>query len=201
VQQTVDLLLVGFRESAPQAWPDHASALQEVHASFGSHHISRVALQPPHTVAGWISGKAHYGGHVWEIHPLVVHPTQRGHGIGRALVHDFEARVRERGAQTLWLGTDDEQGATSLAGVDLYAQLWEHIANIQNMHHHPYTFYQKLGFVIVGVLPDANGLRHHRWHTTCSWGDWLVGERASLCHVTGVGATYASTHRHLCDRI
>ncbi len=28
---------------------------------------------------------------------------------------------------------------------------------IQNLRGHPYGFYEKQGFVIVGVMPDANG--------------------------------------------
>ena len=32
-----------------------------------------------------------------------------------------------------------------------------HVASIQNLRDHPYEFYQKVGFVIVGVMPDANG--------------------------------------------
>ena len=47
---------------------------------------------------------------------------------------------------------------TTLAGVDLYRNVFEHITNIKNLRGHPYEFYQKLGFVIVGVMPDANGL-------------------------------------------
>ncbi len=47
---------------------------------------------------------------------------------------------------------------TSLSGVDLYSNVLEHLANIKNLRGHPYAFYQKLGFVIVGVLPDANGV-------------------------------------------
>jgi aminoglycoside 6'-N-acetyltransferase I len=47
---------------------------------------------------------------------------------------------------------------TSLSGVDLFTNVLEAIATIQNFKGHPYAFYQKLGFVIVGVLPDANGL-------------------------------------------
>jgi hypothetical protein len=33
----------------------------------------------------------------------------------------------------------------------------QQVARIENRRGHPYEFYQKLGFVIVGVLPDANG--------------------------------------------
>ena len=47
---------------------------------------------------------------------------------------------------------------TTLSGVDLYPHVLEHLARIQNLRQHPYEFYQKLGFVIVGVMPDANGV-------------------------------------------
>jgi aminoglycoside 6'-N-acetyltransferase I len=47
---------------------------------------------------------------------------------------------------------------TSLSGVNLYPNVFEHIARIKNLRSHPYEFYQKCGFVIVGVIPDANGL-------------------------------------------
>jgi hypothetical protein len=30
-------------------------------------------------------------------------------------------------------------------------------AQIQNLGHHPFEFYRKVGFTIVGLLPDANG--------------------------------------------
>jgi aminoglycoside 6'-N-acetyltransferase I len=41
--------------------------------------------------------------------------------------------------------------------VDLYPDVLEHLANIKNLRGHPYEFYQKIGFSIVGVMPDANG--------------------------------------------
>jgi aminoglycoside 6'-N-acetyltransferase I len=41
--------------------------------------------------------------------------------------------------------------------VDLYEDTWEKIRNIQNLKNHPFTFYQKLDYVIIGVMPDANG--------------------------------------------
>jgi len=47
--------------------------------------------------------------------------------------------------------------AYHLAGVDLYANLWEQIRTMRNLNGHPYEFYQKLGYAIIGVMPDASG--------------------------------------------
>jgi len=95
---------------------------------------------------------------VWELHPLAVRPDCQRKGIGRALVNDLEERVRERGGLTIRVGTDDEDDMTTLGGVDLYPNVMERLAKIGNLKRHPYEFYQKVGFVIVGVIPDANGL-------------------------------------------
>jgi len=46
---------------------------------------------------------------------------------------------------------------TSLAGCDLYENLREQIAHIQNLKGHPYEIYQKCGYRITGVVPDVNG--------------------------------------------
>jgi aminoglycoside 6'-N-acetyltransferase I len=46
---------------------------------------------------------------------------------------------------------------TSLSNVDLYENLWEKIKDIRNYKSHPYEFYQKQGYTITGVVPDANG--------------------------------------------
>jgi aminoglycoside 6'-N-acetyltransferase I len=95
---------------------------------------------------------------VWQLDPLVVRPDSQGRGIGQALVADFEAQVRSRGGLTLWLGSDDVDGMTSLAGVDLFPHVLDYLARIRNLWRHPFEFYQKLGYAIVGALPDANGL-------------------------------------------
>ncbi|MCC7451926.1 MAG: GNAT family N-acetyltransferase [Anaerolineae bacterium] len=157
IQQVAALLVDGFREHYPDAWPDLDSALAEVRESFAPDRVSRVALDDDGTVLGWIGGISQYDGNVWELHPLVVKPDRQRQGIGRALVADLEAQVRARGALTLWLGTDDEDNQTTLAGADLYPDVLEQARNIRNLRDHPYTFYQKVGFVIVGVMPDANG--------------------------------------------
>ncbi len=157
VEQTAQLLVDGFREISPDSWPTLEKALETVHESLDSDRISRVALDAQGNVVGWIGGLPEYDGLVWELHPLVVRPDQQRQGIGRTLVADLEVQVAARGGLTIMLGTDDEMGMTSLSGIDLYADLPGAIANIRNLRNHPYEFYQKLGFVIVGVIPDANG--------------------------------------------
>lgn len=157
IRQVAQMLIDGFRQSAPQAFPDLQTAIAEVRESFAADRVSRVAVDEHSSAVGWIGGISHYKGHAWELHPLVVRPDRQRCGFGRALVTDFEQRVAERGGGTIFLGTDDEEGQTSLGGADLYPDVWHHVRGIRNLRRHPYEFYQKLGFVIVGVIPDANG--------------------------------------------
>src|SRR5437763_12360542 len=157
IRQVAMLLVEGFAANWPGSWPDLESGVEEVRESFTAGRISRVALDEDGTVLGWVGGISHYRGHVWELHPLVVRVSQQGQGIGRALVADLEERVKERGGLTITLGTDDEDNQTTLSNVDLYSNMWQQIAQVRNLRGHPYEFYQKLGFVISGVVPDANG--------------------------------------------
>lgn len=69
----------------------------------------------------------------------------------------LEQQVKSRGGLTIQLGTDDQNNLTSLGGVDLYPDPLVHLRQIRNLHGHPFEFYQKLGFVLVGLVPDANG--------------------------------------------
>jgi len=157
VQQAAALLVQGFRDHWPAAWPDIESARDEVRMVATPDHICRVALDSEETVLGWVGGLPEYDGNVWELHPMVVRQDQHGQGIGRALVADLEDQVRARGGLTIMLGTDDMDSMTTLANADLYTNLPEQINTIRNLKGHPYEFYQKCGFTIIGVMPDANG--------------------------------------------
>jgi aminoglycoside 6'-N-acetyltransferase I len=157
IQQCAALLIEGFLRQGPAAWPDMAAALAEVREALEPGRICRVAVEETGLVLGWIGALPDYGGKVWELHPLVVRPDRQRLGIGRALVADLEQQVRERGGITIYLGTDDMDDQTSVSGVDLYPNVLDHLARIRNLNQHPYEFYQKQGFVIVGVIPDANG--------------------------------------------
>lgn len=158
IQQAAILLMEGFRDVASSDWNTLSGAMSEVEESLQSDRISRVALNDEENVVGWIGGMAEYNGNVWELHPLVVRADCRKQGVGRALVLDFEQQVFERGGCTIFLGTDDENNRSSIGGVELYPNVLGKLQTINNLREHPFEFYQKLGFEVVGIIPDANGI-------------------------------------------
>lgn len=158
IRQIAELLMDGFAGTGSASWGTLGEAVDEVHQSLAADRISRVAVdEDAGFVIGWIGGIEEYDGRVWELHPLVVHKDRRKKGVGRALVEDFEWQVRSRGGHTIRVGTDDENNRTSIGGVDLYPDVLRRAAEIRNLAEHPYEFYEKLGYVITGVIPDANG--------------------------------------------
>lgn len=109
-------------------------------------------------LVGFIGAIPQYGVTGWELHPLAVAKTHRKKGVGRSLVESLEWECAARGGITIYLGTDDEFGQTTLSQGDLFENTLEKIAGIKNLKEHPYEFYQRVGFQIVGVLPDVNGM-------------------------------------------
>jgi len=156
IYATAVLLHRVFSSNYPKAWPTIETALTEVGQSLQQERISIIAKRNG-TVVGWIGGIQQYDGHVYELHPIVVDEPYQRQGIGTMLIGALEREVRARGAVTLWLGSDDEDGRTSISGIDLYPDVLNKLGAIQNLNSHPYEFYLKNGFSIVGVLPDANG--------------------------------------------
>jgi len=157
IQQAAQLIVDAFREHWPDAWPTFEDGLTEFHEMLSADRICRAAVDEDGTLLGVIGGIPEYDGHVWELHPLAVQPSLQKQGIGRILIADFEEQVRQRGGLTITLGSDDEDSMTSLSGVDLYENLWDQVKNIRNLKGHPFEFYQKMGYIITGVMPDANG--------------------------------------------
>ena len=154
LEQAASLLVREFDE--PRGWPTVELAREEV-ASVLRDGFAR-AMVDGSVLLGWVGGLPEYGGRVWELHPMVVRREYRRRGIGRALAAAFEAEACGRGAFTATLGTDDDSGMTSLAGVDLYGDVPRHLADLRDLgRDHPFLFYRKLGYVVTGVMPDANG--------------------------------------------
>ena len=156
MSEVAAVLLAGFSQTG--RWPalTQESAFEAVRESLADDRISRIAIEAG-SVVGWIGGQKSYDGKVFQLHPIVVRPDRQSQGIGRLLVRDFEEQVATLGVMTITLGADDEADQTSLGGVDLYPNPLEHLQSIRNLGRHPFSFYQRLGYAIVGVIPDANG--------------------------------------------
>ena len=153
--QAAELLVEAFPHE--NGWPTLALALEEVDEALAPGRCCRAALDEDGRLLGWIGAMPGYRGRVWELHPLVVRANARGHGIGRELTRDLEGALAAKGALTLWVGTDDDRGETSLAGVEVYPAPLEHLRALCAPTSHPLGFYLRLGFVLSGVVPDANG--------------------------------------------
>lgn len=138
-------------------WTTIPEARQEVVDSIAPDRISRVAVADDGVVIGWIGAIREYDGSVWQLHPIVVDEARRRRGVGRALIHDLETLLVARGGLTLWAGSDDLAGETSLGEIDLYAALPQAFSEVRSWGRHPLPFYRRLGFHVIGVMPDANG--------------------------------------------
>ena len=157
IEQTAALLHEAFYQRS-EAWQDLHSAREEVIDRHAAAERTHRAVDADDHVVGWIGCIPTYRGRVWEVHPLVVAKAHRRQGIGTALVRDLERVVAARGGLTLWLGSDDENDETNLGSVDLYGDVSAAIRGFRTIRgEHPGEFYLRLGFRIVGVLPDANG--------------------------------------------
>lgn len=145
-------------DSLPIGWPSLKDALEEIGKLSEPGNIMLAAVEDG-IVLGWGGILApEYDGNVFELHPLAVHSDKRKQGVGRAVVTALENAARKQGGLTVYLGSDDEKegGETSFANADLYDGLPEKIKNFVPGTH-PSGFYLKLGYTIIGVIPDANG--------------------------------------------
>lgn len=151
IEEAAALLTKAF----PHAWgPDEA--LEEIKECLENEKIALMAVQDGHLI-GFIGAAPSYD-YAWELHPLVVGEQFRCQGVGSRLIEALEKECANRGVLTIYLGADDEFGETSLGNTDLYVDTYEKMENIENIKRHPFAFYQKKGYKIVGVIPDANGM-------------------------------------------
>ena len=82
-QQAAALMVVGFAEHWPAAWPDLDSAMRTVDEALSDNRICRAAVDDDGEVVGWAAAEPLYNGNVWELTALVVNPSRQRQGIGR----------------------------------------------------------------------------------------------------------------------
>ena len=141
-------------ESFEHAWNTEKEAEETLRETLESGIL--IAVRRKKKAAGFVGAHPEYP-FGWELHPLAVAPGARGMGLGSLLVARIEREAERAGALVMYLGTDDEDGLTSLSEGDLFENTLEKMKEIRNRAGHPYEFYQKCGYQIVGVLPDVNG--------------------------------------------
>ena len=146
-------------DQLPLGWATLSDAMDEITELLSNEAAVLLAAVENDEVVGWCVIRPMYDGKVYELHPLAVRGDKQHKGIGRLLMQNIEKAARERGGLTIWLGADDERpgGETSLANVDLYDNLPKRIQEFEPGTHQT-AFYLKLGYKIVGVMPDANGI-------------------------------------------
>jgi aminoglycoside 6'-N-acetyltransferase I len=156
VEALAELTLDAAAQHAPGWLPAIENAREEIDDARATNKQTRVLLDG-HTPLGWVSAGPAWG-RIWELHPLIVGRPHQRRGVGRTLVRTVEAIAREHGALTMLLGTSDLTDATSLSNADLYTDLPAQLAAVRSRKPHPVEFWQRVGYTIVGVLPDAEAV-------------------------------------------
>ncbi len=158
IDQAAHILTRTFTEQGNHTWPDIESARREVLECMEEPNLC-IGYRQGDALLGWTGLRPMYE-ETWEMHPLVVDTRHQKKGIGRSLLEEIERIGREKGLRGIALGTDDEQFGTSLSLVSIdRSNIWDELKGIRNLGSHPYEFYEKCGYMIVGMIPDANG-RH-----------------------------------------
>ena len=139
-------------------WPDldEEKAIEEVNECISGDNIC-IGLKINNKLIGWIGLRPMYE-KTWELQPIAIRPEFQGKGYGKILLNKLEKIAREKGIIGIFAGSDDETGKTSLSEIEINGEnVLEAIKNIKNFKNHPYEFYLKCGFNIVGIIPNANG--------------------------------------------
>ena len=152
IEQCATLLYEVFMEHHPAAWPDMASARREVGEFFAEGRISRIAVESDGTVIGWVGAIRAYDGFAWELAPA---GGEAGAARGEALAGGWSPTSRTgcgsaAASRSGWAPTT-RTTRRPLGESSCTTTCFGHLARIRNLNGHPYEFYRKVGFTIVGA--------------------------------------------------
>lgn len=150
------ILMKTFTDLGNNTWPDIATAMNEIDECIDLPNIC-IGIILDNYLVGLVGLRPMYK-ETWELHPLVIKKEYQGKGLGKKLLYELEIRAKKQGLIGIVLGTDDENNKTSLSQLNITeTNIFDSIINIKNINKHPYEFYKKNGYIIVGVIPNANG--------------------------------------------
>ena len=155
VDAAADILVAAFDDRSP-AWRTISAAHATITDFAEGEHIAFGAFAGT-SLVGWIGATPRYNGNVWEIELIAVMPNWQRFGIGTALVQILIPAVRHAGCQTLCVWCDAESNSTSVGGINLYPHPLDALSRLISGPRHAGGFYEHIGFVRCGILPDANG--------------------------------------------
>ncbi|MCL1998169.1 MAG: GNAT family N-acetyltransferase [Turicibacter sp.] len=159
LEQAKRLLLDTFTKVGMWLDLDEKEAAETIEESLEDGNIC-IGIKIGEQLIGWVGLRPMYK-LTWELHPLVLAMEWHGRGYGKILMQELEQQARKRGIIGIFVGSDDEAGKTSLSNPTItnenVAAIFDEIRNISNYDSHPYEFYVKCGFSIVGIIPNANG--------------------------------------------
>jgi len=156
-EQAIRLLLETFPKA--NMWPDldEETAIETVNESIADENIC-IGIKINNELIGWGCLCPDYWDKTWELHPFAISTKFQGKGYGQMLMGKIEKLAQEKGAIGIILGSGDEGKLTSLSEKEINEEnIFEEIKNIKNNKNHPYEFYKKCGFIIIGIVPDAYG--------------------------------------------
>ena len=154
--QAAKILLESMQDA--EMWPDldKDGAMETVNESINDENIC-IGIKANDELIGWVTLTPMYE-KTWELHPLAISPKYKNKGYGKILMEELEKLAREKGIIGIWLSSGDETNKTSLSEVEITEKnIFEEIKNIKNLKKHPYEFYIKCGYIIIGIVPNAYG--------------------------------------------
>jgi len=157
IKQAIELMYITFSEINGNLWlKNEKDAFIEVKECIKGANIC-IGIKLENRLIGWAGLRQMYE-KTWELHPIVVKKEFQGKKYGQKLLNELERIAYKNGIIGIVAGSDDETNSTSLSDKKINGEnIFDEIKSIKNYKNHPFEFYKKCSYSIIGIIPNANG--------------------------------------------
>ena len=156
IMQAAEILYTEFAGDDDKWFNNTKESFDEVKECIEQSDIC-IGIKTGNELIGWASIRPMYE-KTWELHSLVIKKKYHGKKYGKILLNEIEKKALLNGIIGLVAGADDVTNSTSLSDKEINGEnIFEEIKNIKNYKNHPFEFYIKCGYNIIGIVPNANG--------------------------------------------